>query len=468
MRNPFRRFLDIREVEKDVEGKSEKSIHAKQKALEKSIKEGSAASASTGLGDSYITPFADALGAQPIHIGLLSSLSSLFSPLAQLGGSRLMMKKSRKKIVLNFVLLNAIMWLAIAGLAFFAAQKQNISYVYLLIVFYTLLGIFGGIAFPAWFSWMGDIVPEKDKGKYFSKRNVITGIVSLIAFLIGAFILNIFEKKDYLMTGFIIIFSLAFFFRTISFLYFRTQYSPKLKMHKSSYFSLWSFLKRFDNYGKFSIYLAFFNFAVMVASPFFALYMLQELGYNKNYLLYTTITISSSVFYLIFTPFMGKISDKYGNTLLLVLANICFVFTPLLWLFSKNPFYLVLIPQLVAGIANAALTISTTNFTYDAVSQEKRGVCIAYTNLLIGIGSFSGALLGGFLLSTINFQTLNKFFFIFIFAAILRMIVALLFLPKIKEEKKVKRLPPVHVSLSHPFKTLHAEIGWFKAIFKQK
>src|SRR3989344_9571102 len=84
----------------------------KEHALKTSIKDGIASNV-TAVGDSYITPFALALNAQPIHIGILSSLSGLLYQISQLFGSKLMERYSRKKIVLFFVFLQAITWLFI-------------------------------------------------------------------------------------------------------------------------------------------------------------------------------------------------------------------------------------------------------------------------------------------------------------------------------------------------------------------
>src|SRR3989344_51278 len=114
MYNPFKKSVDISDIEKEVDGNTKLKIKEKQKALEISIKEGSAASFSSSLGSSYITPFALALNSNAFHIGLLSSFSGITYPLAQLFGSKLMEKHSRKKIVLKFVLLEALMWIPIA------------------------------------------------------------------------------------------------------------------------------------------------------------------------------------------------------------------------------------------------------------------------------------------------------------------------------------------------------------------
>ena len=437
----------------------------KENARKVSIVEGSVASISTGLGQSYITPFALALNAQPIHIGFLSSFSGLISPIAQIFGSKMMEKYSRKKIVLTFIFLQSIVWLTIGLLGYLFYKDFFQSYLPIaLIVLYSILLGFGGLAHPAWFSWMGDIIPEEKKGKYFSKRNRITGTIGLLAFLGGAFILDLFKTRGFVLLGFGVIFTLAFIFRFISYNLFHKQFSPKFRLRKQDYFSFTNFIKTFDNYGKFSTYQALFYFALMIVAPFFAVYMLQELKYT--YVIFMVVTISASVAYLLFNPIAGKFSDKFGNTKLLWIANVLFLLSPLPWLIFKNPTTLILTSQIPAGIANAAFLMAITNFTYDAVSPRHRPICLAYKGLLVGFGTFFGSILGGLLINFIPISFKSAFFIIVIISVSLRLIIGISFLPFIKDERKVKHIPPMHINLTNPFKTLHAEIGWFRNVLK--
>jgi MFS family permease len=427
----------------------------KQKALKISIKEGTAASASSGFGDSFIIPFAQLIGSNALHIGLISAFSGLLSPIAQRFSNKLMEKHSRKAIVRKFVFYQSIIWIPIVILSILSWKNIVPSILpWLLIVLYSLMSIFGGLSYAPWFSWMGDIVPEKERGKYFSKRNVYTGAVGIIVAIIASLVVKRFESLNIAFLGFTIIFLLAFIFKGASFSEFKKQYEPKFRLKKESEFSFFSFLKRYDNYGKFAVYQAFFNFAIMIASPFFGFYMLTELGLNNNLVLFTIISISTSFFSLLFFPLAGKFSDKYGNLKLMYISNAFFVLTPLLWIFSKNPIYLMLIPGISSGIANAAL-LGVNNFTYDSVSQKSRGTCIAYTNILIGIGVFLGSLLGGILLKYLNFLGASSFFAVFVLASLARLAVALIFLPKLKEVKRVRK---ISLRTIHPLKTINQEV----------
>ena len=298
--------------------------------------------------------------------------------------------------------------------------------------------------------------------KYFSRRNTLLGIVELSATFLGVAILNAFESKSLAILGFALLFFLSFIFRFWSFSTFHKQYIPHPRKKWTYHVKLKEFIKQNKNFKKFAFYQLFLNFAIMFASPFFAVYMLKDLGFS--YVYYILVTISSSIIYLIATPIIGKFSDRYGNKKLLTIANFAFVFSPLLWLISKDPIYLATIPGIASGIGNAAFILSFSNFTYDSLKEEHRGIGIAYVNLFAGIGTFFGALLGGFLLSNLNVTFMNKFLFVFAIAGLLRLIVALFFLPRIKEIKKVKRfyVPPIHFNPMQPFRMIHTEILSFE------
>ena len=435
----------------------------KKKALQVSIKEGNASAIATGIAETQVVPFALALNASSFQIGLLNSLAGLISPLAQLYGDKLMENHSRKTIVRRFVFWQSILWLALISFAFLFWKGFFVdSLPILFIIAYTLLAALGGIAYPAWFSWMGDLVPEKERGKYFGKRHKITGFFGLIATLIGGLILDISKTHGLVLFGFSIIFFIAFIARMTSYSYFRKQYSPKFKLERKYYFSIWSFIKRFDNFGKFAVYNAFFNLVLMIASPFFAVYMLKEL--NFSYLTFTIISMSSSIFILIFAPLSGKFADKYGNRKLFSLGCLLFSINPFLWMVFKAPVILILV-QAISGLANAAHMLAITNFTYDSTSQKHRALCITYTNILAGIGVFIGSLFGGFLVNYWRPSSLGPFMFVFLISGIGRLAVSLFLVPRIKEQKKVMPLKEPKINIMHPIKTFQHEVSFIKRFF---
>jgi MFS family permease len=248
-----------------------------------------------------------------------------------------MEKHSRKKLVIWSATLQSIMWLFILlGVAMFfifdLGPSITVNY---LIIIYTILTALGCFYGPVWASWMKDLVNPDKSGKYFGARNKIIGFVSLIAMLVSGFIMDYFKQTD-IFVGFFILFGICFFARLISSQLLRKKYEPKLKVEKDYYFSFWQFVKKMwgNNFGKFVVASGLMDFAINIASPFFAVYMLQTLGFS--YAVYTIVIVSSIVGNLIAMPLWGKFSDRYGNVRTVKITAVLIAFVPLGWFASYS------------------------------------------------------------------------------------------------------------------------------------
>jgi len=371
---------------------------------------------------------------------MLSSLTGLLGPMSQLFGSKLMEKHSRKKVVLKTAFLQSLMWipLILVALLFYLGIIVEILPLALLL-FFSLYVIFAHLGHPAWFSWMGDIVDEKHRGRYFSKRNLITGFVTVVLAILSAFMLDFFRKQGWTIFGFMILFSLAMIFRLLAWKSFKKQYEPKLKLEKVNHFSFWEFLKKLPktNFGRFTIFRGLLAFSISISSPLVAVYLLRNL--NFSYLIYMLIIISGTFFSLIFLELWGKIADKYGNYRVMILTTLIIPIVPLLWILSPSPIYLIFVPSMVSGIVWAGFILASGNFIYDNVRPQKRGLVISYFNMFIGKGIFLGAGLGALLIKVLTIEIIEPLFAIFIIGSIVRMLVVYVFLPKVKEIRKTKK-----------------------------
>lgn len=442
--------------------------HLKESGRERFIKQGVVSEASTSLSSSFIVPFARALGANAAHIGFLSAFSGLVAPLGNVFGSRLMEKgQSRKHIHIVSTWWQSFIWLPIILLAFFYTRGMGLSLLPIaLIALYSLFIFFSAVKDPPSFSWLGDLVPDSERGRYFARRNRIIGWWGVGIFLLGGFILHLFEHKPYVLGVYSIVFLCAIFLRIISLSQVKQVFSPHFSLRKSSHFSFLSFIKRYDNFGKFAVFQALFNFAVMVASPFFAVYMLRDL--NFNLFVFTAVSLSSTIFYLILTPLAGKFSDRYGNLKLLHIAAWSFPLTPLLWVFLTDPVLLFLLPGFTAGLGNAAFSIGATNYMYDSVKPQKRGLCFTYSNILSGVGIFLGSIAGGLMIEYLTVGFMNTMLFVFLIASGLRFLVAFMFVPQLKEVRPTESLRGLRWDVFHPFKTIHSDVVWFKKFIHTK
>lgn len=449
----------IKEDKKELE-----VIENKKKTLNVSIKEGAANSVKVGFGHSFMTPFALALNASNFQIGFLASFIGLVGPLAQLGNSHLMEKYERRKIVMSTIFIANLLWIPIILLGLMFYFKIWLAALpVLLIIFYSIhIGI-GAVAGPAWFSWMGDLVPKHKRGRYFSRRNRITGAVAIVSMLIAGFLLDFFKTKGFVLTGFTILFSIAMVSRFYSVYLFKKHYAPKIKLRKGYYFSFYQFIHRSlkNNFGKFAVFVGLIHLAAFISSPFVAVYMLKELEFS--YIWFTVITLSASVFSLAVLPFWGKFTDKYGNRLTLFLCAIFIPLVPILWIFSTSKLYLILVPSLIGGVFWAGFGLASVNFIYDSVKQEHRALCSTYYNVLIGVGVFIGSIVGGAIAKYSSVKLMGSIFLLlFLISGIARAVVAFLFLPHIKEIRHTRK-PPLLVKEHRFLQTLGHQVNHFNS-----
>lgn len=433
----------------DKEKENPNEIHLKQKAAKVSIVEGSACSVMDGFGSRYITPYAIALGMSNAFIGLLSSLPGVIGNLAQLPGSTIINKTSRKKVVFTAVALQAIMWLPLLtiGILFVFFKTSILLNSILLLIVYTLLAMFGAFAGPAWTSWMRDLITEHTDA-YFGKRSMICGVVGLVSTFLAGVFLDFFTKFHFIL-GFGVIFSIALIGRGVSAFMITKQYEPTMEKEESTYFSFVQFAKKMasNNFGKFVIFSAIVSFATAIASPFFSVYMLKNL--NFSYVSYMAVITLSSLVALVAMPLWGKLTEKYGNIQLLRICGAFIFVTPFLWLavhyvVGESSIYVlpyVIAAETLSGFIWAGFNLATSTFVFHAVTKQRIALCSAYSAIITSCGAFLGAALGGYL-SSFSFLILGMqpILFVFLLSGILRLVSISFFLPKIKEVREVKNL----------------------------
>ncbi|MEK6848803.1 MAG: MFS transporter, partial [Nanoarchaeota archaeon] len=283
-------------MQKEEIASTAKTSYEKAQTRQLSIKEGSLSAVSMSFGSAYITPFALALKANNLQIGFLSSFLGLLTPLFQLLGLRYMETTPRKKIIVRAVLLQSLMWLPIIFLAYLSWKKFIPSLLpWALLALFAVLSIFGAVAVPAWFSLMGDSVEEKHRGEYFSRRNRTIGIFALFATIITAFFLDYFKTRGLLLLGFGIFFFIAGLLRFSAVPFFKKHYDSGIKAAPADYFSFKDFIKKLPktNFGRFVIFASSMYFAVMLASPFFTVHLLNELEFS--YTTFMLVSLTSTI-----------------------------------------------------------------------------------------------------------------------------------------------------------------------------
>ena len=433
-----------RKVVIDHESVTDKETAEKiKKSLKYSIKDGAWWSAMIGFGESYLGAFAVFLQATVFEISFLSSIPQLFSSLLQLSAVRLTnLFRSRRKIVLFSVFFQALVWPLIILFSYLTKS------VWVLIFLTTLYFIFGQLAGPAWSSWMGDLVKEDERGRYFGRRNRTMGLITFLSVMIAGALLEYFSKID-TMLGFSILFSVSFVSRMISYYYLSLKFEPNVELRVPKEYGFLEFVKTIHktNFGIFTLFSMLMQFAVYIAAPIFVVYWLEY--FEFSYFQYMVVVAAAQIATFITISHWGINADYYGNKVVLYVSSYIVSIHPLfwylIWFVDKSLFYpLSIILQVISGFAWAGFNLSSSNYIYDSVEAEDRIRLTSYHTALKGIAIFLGATFGG-IIAGVSFQSplITKLlpsglFLTIILSFIARTIVTSMYISKIEEMKVIE------------------------------
>ena len=418
---------------------------AVDRSLRHSIWDGVFFSTMIGTAESYFAAFAVFLRATTAQIGILASLPPLLASLAQLlsawMGRRL---GKRREIIVFGAVLQALSLPLFAFLPLFYPDSALPLLIVCAVIYFTG----PNLGSPQWGSLMGELVPESRRGRFFALRTRLSSLANFSALALAGVVLELFDLLALTYWGFVAIFGLAAASRLTSAWHLHRMMDPP--GHVSSLEMPWHHglrdAMRTSGLLRFTAFFAAMQFAVALASPFFALYMMRDLEFG--YLAFMANTAASMCVQFLTLHRWGRLSDLFGNRLILATTGAIIPVLPCLWLVSTNYTYLLLV-QALSGLAWAGFTLSAGNTVYDLTPREHRVTLMAVHNVSAAAAVFLGALAGGWLgthlpnevtLAGETFSWLTPLYGAFVISSICRVAVAAVFLPRLREVRRVRRM----------------------------
>ncbi|MBN1896273.1 MAG: MFS transporter [Candidatus Aenigmarchaeota archaeon] len=394
-------------------------------------------SAGLTLTTTMFSAFAVAIGADNIFIGLLASIPLIFWTVMQIPAYKLVdFRFPRKLITISALGISRLMVVPIIFIPFMPADSRLMTF----LVLVTLSSLFGAIAGPSWSSWMGDLVPSRIRGKYFSKRLRLASLFSIMGLILATGVLAF--SADSSLTGFQIIFSVGLAAGMIALFFIARMKDPGFS--RSPDFDDYSgTAKRFR---KFILMFFIWHFGVTLSAPFYVVRLLSDL--NAAYFWVPVQVITASAAMVFFQTAWGKYADKFGSRVIMLIGAVSASFYPFVWLFVQNP-YQMLPTEILSGFAWGGFNLAYFNYLLEISPEGKRHRYSAFFYLTFGVAGVLGPITGGLISAyfaesyLLWFTGLEVTFFI---SWIFRLAAAILFI-KFLEELNFR---PV-VSMSYVF-----------------
>lgn len=411
-----------------------------------SLRDGTAFAVLLGGAEAYFGAFAVFLRASTLQLGILATLPVFVGNLSHVAGvwvsDRL---RFRRRPIACAALFHAATLLPIAALALMQPRAGSIIFFFWCLVFFYVIQ---GLIVPSWNSLIGDIIDPERRPIFFARRTRRVALSTFLSTLAAGSILSFWQKIGAEKWGFATIFLIAAIARTVSAHALSNHDDPEYVCDKSERFTFIRFIRRakHSNFVKFAFFYGAVNFGVAFASPYFAPYMLRDLG--LSYAEFTSIIGAGVISQVLALIYWAKLSQRLGNKRILEICGYGVTIVPLLWLISPAVLYLVVI-QIFSGLIWSGFNLAAQNFLFEAVTPPKRARCSAYMMIINGFCVLSGSLLGGYTATLL--PPMHTFFgrhapgsvllWIFMASSILRLLAIRVFLNKFQEVREVQHVP---------------------------
>ena len=353
----------------------------------------------------FLAAFALILGANNLQIGILAAIPFLTQPL-QIAVIPLVERIRRRKLIAVAAWLPAqLLWVPIALIPVFL-HVPSAGAVSLLLGLLAFRGVLHAICNCAWNSWIRDLVPQQILGRFFARRQALAGLVAMAFGLAAAFFADYWKghsSADSLAIGYTIPLLIGVLTLGLASPLFMTLMpEPLMQPTREPQPSLLSSITtpfRDKNYRYLLRFLFLWGLAINLATPFFAVYMIQRLELPLS--LVIGLSVLSQAANVMFLRVWGGLADRVGMKAILSVCVSLYILVVLGWVFTTMPDrYFLSIPLLVvlhilAGVAAAGVSLAIATIGLKLAPEDQATSYLSGTALTFNLGSGLGPLLGG-------------------------------------------------------------------------
>jgi MFS family permease len=331
--------------------------------------------------------FYESLGANIPTIGVLFSLTSISYAIASLFGGYLSDFFGRKFLVARFYLIGSFILLAL----YFVP-----NWIFLIPIM-IVSGITAGIGDPGFQTLLSESLPKKKRATGQSVVYLSGTIISIAVIPIGALVVQNYSILQGTRINLIFSFILNIAGSIIFLLFIRETLrnvkKSKIRLH---FFQSMKFLRDIPKKIKiFLLLITVTTFTGALTSTYWIFYALDVIQIQPLQwgILGSIQFISVSL--VIFLG--GKLSDKYGRRLVLLISFAFAFFTPILFIFSKNFLHLALVNILIGATALGFSSIFP--FIIDNTEIKFRAKTMGIVHSLMSLSAIPAPIIGGLLYS---------------------------------------------------------------------
>ncbi len=365
----------------------------------------------------FMAAYALALGANNFQVGILAALPFI-TQVAQLPTILAVEHfRVRKAIAIPAMYGAHLIWLPMGAVPFLM-DTPGAPAVAVVIAFLAIRGLFTPVWSTSWTSWMRDLVPQNILGSYYGRRlAIITSAVAVVSLAASFFVRwweGIATPDDAILAYSFLLIGGSLTFGLIGPLFAlraREPLMPAATEQRRSAIEVLTEPLRDKNFSQLIRFLFVWSLASNLAIPFFAVYMLSELGLSLPVVI--GFTVLGQATNVLFVRVWGPMADRVGSKAVLSLSASLYLLVILGWVFTTYPerhfltMPLLIVLHVFAGIAAAGVTLTMSTVTLKVSPEEKATAFLGVAGVASSIGAGIGPIAGGLMADYFSVRTLR-------------------------------------------------------------
>jgi MFS family permease len=345
---------------------------------------------SSGMVSPFTGAYAVKLGASSSDMGWFQSSTNISNNLMQVFWGRLSDgTKQRIPFIVFGTIFLSVLWIP---MIFVATATQ-------LIVLLAVQALIGSMATPAWTALIGDLVPSLKLGRANAAISLWSAVGSVAATLISGYIMISIggSIQDIFILPIVIAAACGIASSLVMLKIKEKKNGERIKLKEnltSDIVKVFSSARRTPLFVKYCYVDGIFQFFMSIAWPLLSITQITVL--KASMLQIAVLSVVQSVITIVFQGWAGRLADTKGRKPLMIICRLGLITVPLAYAISPDINTLIVV-GVFWGFVNALGSASMTAYLLDLSPQEFRGSYIAVYNLIVGVVTFFGSLIGGYL-----------------------------------------------------------------------
>lgn len=365
--------------------------------------------ASMGLGSvtagGILAAFALALGANNFQIGVLAAIPFITQPFQLLFVVLIERLRMRKVVAVPAFFVVQSLWILVALVPVFIEVPSALA-VSALLGLITIRGFLASATIAGYSSWIRDIVPQQIIGSFFSRRLMYGTVLAAGLGLGAAFFVDFWRGQageENAVLGYTIVIALGALVLGIPGAVFMLRMpEPQMPTQSGPQPSPIAMLAAplgDRNFRQLMKFLFTWGFALNLAVPFFAIYMLERLKMPLSEVM--ALTVLSQLVNILFLRVWGPLIDRLGNKAVLSVNASLYILVIVGWTFTTMPdrhdltMPLLVVLHFLAGAAGAGISVAGGTIGMKLSPPGQATPYLAGASMAANLGAGIGPLVGG-------------------------------------------------------------------------